>query len=211
VFVHCGQRGDLALFVERRADDLLQYVVADLLGLADLAGNRGAVPASLFRMSVDKGRRLLGRILRLSAVAGLRPSASGAPFRLRVLLFIESLALPAQRSAKRWAQFAPVEVLVDLDQLDRAYDLWRVAGNDAGDDRLAAAAFVRLEPVRPATRMGLPPGCFRQRWTGGSALTSPPLIVAMMSFTTASSIGSRPCSTTTIDSSVTYSGVLHLG
>ena len=82
VFVHCGQRGDLALFVERRADDLLQYVVADLLGFADLTGNGGAVPAGLFRMSVDKGRRLLGRILRLSTLAGLRPSASGAPFRI---------------------------------------------------------------------------------------------------------------------------------
>jgi hypothetical protein len=32
VFVHCGQRGDLALLVERGANDLLQYVVADLLG-----------------------------------------------------------------------------------------------------------------------------------------------------------------------------------
>jgi hypothetical protein len=39
-------------------------------------GNRAAVPAGLFRMSVDKGRRLPGRILRLSTLAGLCSSAS---------------------------------------------------------------------------------------------------------------------------------------
>jgi hypothetical protein len=55
VFVRCGQRGDLALLVERRADDLLQHVVADLRGFADFAGNGGAVAAGLFRMSVDEG------------------------------------------------------------------------------------------------------------------------------------------------------------
>jgi hypothetical protein len=90
---------DLALLVERRADDLLQHVVADLRGFAVFWGNGGAVAAGLFRMNVDEGQRLLSRILRLSTLVGLRPSASGAPFRLRVLHLIEPLALLGQRSA----------------------------------------------------------------------------------------------------------------
>jgi hypothetical protein len=54
LFVHRGQRGDLALLVKRGPDDLLHHVVADLLGLADSARNRGTVAASLFRMNVDE-------------------------------------------------------------------------------------------------------------------------------------------------------------
>ena len=85
------------------------------------------MPAGLFRLNVDEGPRLLTRILRLSTFTGPRPSANGAPFRLRALFLIERLALPGQRSAKRRAQFAPVEVLVDLDQPDRACGLRRFA------------------------------------------------------------------------------------
>jgi hypothetical protein len=64
-FVHCGQRGDLALLVKRGANDLRHYGVADLLGFPNLPGNRGAVAASLFGVSIDERRCLLSRILRL--------------------------------------------------------------------------------------------------------------------------------------------------
>jgi hypothetical protein len=74
-------------------------------------------------MNVDEGPRLLTRILRLSTFTGPRPSASGAPFRLRVLFLIERLALPGQRSEKRRAQFAPV--LLRVRALRLLLDLFR--------------------------------------------------------------------------------------
>jgi hypothetical protein len=96
VFVHCRQRGDFALLVERGTGDLVYYGAADRLGFADLAGDRSAVPTSLFRMSVDKGRRLLSRILRLSTLAGLCSSASRAAFRLGELFLIYRFTMPGQ-------------------------------------------------------------------------------------------------------------------
>jgi hypothetical protein len=70
-----------------------------------------------------------------------------------VLFLIERLALPGQRSAKRRAQFAPVEVLVDLDQLDRACGLRRFAGDDAAMITSRPLRLCASSLLRPATKM----------------------------------------------------------